>query len=177
MNRYHVLAIVCFISGFTALAYSVYLGEGKVYWLVIFPIIEGTGLFSFLGILLVFLGFILLMVAFVSGSYEWVGIDDFDWDDFVHGDEYEYYSRRHPRSKKTAKKGKGKPKSSASRPSAQYDDHMRARPRRSIKSGGVIFIGPIPIIWGSDKRIGYLMAVVAVILVVIFLIFTLAWVF
>lgn len=181
MNRYHLLAMVCFISGFTALAYSVYLGEGKVYWLVIFPVIEGTGLFSFLGILLVFLGFILLMVAFVSGSYEWVGFGDFNWDDFEPDDEY--YSRRHIRPKKTAKKGKGKLKSSASRPSSQYDDQMRgyppydqSRPRRSIKSGGVIFIGPIPIIWGSDKRIGYIMAVVAVILVIIFLIFTLAWI-
>ena len=175
MNRYHVLAMVCFISGFTALTYSIYLGEGKVYWLVIFPVIEGTGLFSFFGILLVFLGFILLMVAFVSGSYEWGGFEDFDWDDFVYDDEY--YSRRHPRPKKTAKKGKGSQKSSASRPSSQYDDQMRARPRRSIKTGGVLFIGPIPIIWGSDKRIGYIMAVVAVILVVIILIFALAWVF
>jgi uncharacterized protein (TIGR00304 family) len=131
---------------------------------VIIPIIEGSGILSFAGILLIFLGFILLMVAFVSGSYEWGSIDDLGWDNIND----ESYSKQ--RAKKTTKARK-----LPQHPPGQQP--QPSRPRRAIKTGGVIFIGPIPIIWGSDKRIGYIMAIVAVVLVVIFLIFTLAWVF
>jgi uncharacterized membrane protein len=178
MNKYHILSIICFISGFLLLAISIYQGEGKVYWIVIFPVIEGSGLLSFAGILLIFLGFIMLMVAFVSGSFEWVGMGELGWDD-----EDDYPRSRSVSGQKT--KGDGSTKKArkldpgTSREAPRDSGYPPTRPRRrgGIRSGGVIFIGPIPIIWGSDKKIGFMMAIVAIILVVIFLIFTMAWMF
>ena len=164
-------AFLCFISGFILLALSVTLGGGKVTWAVIIFVIEGSGVYSFLGmlgILLVFLGFIFLLIAFAHGSYETVRFEDF-WDD---QDEYELVRR----PKKRTKKGAGK--TALKQPLKQSQQPgSRPRPRTTVKSGGVIFIGPIPIIWGSDRKIAYVMAVVAVILVVIFLVFALSWIF
>ncbi|BFH72638.1 DUF131 domain-containing protein [Sulfurisphaera javensis] len=39
--------------------------------------------------------------------------------------------------------------------------------------GGVIFIGPIPIVFGSSKKIARVMLIIGVIIFVLFLIFTL----
>lgn len=164
MNKYHLLSVLCFIAGFILLALSISLGNGKVYWAVIIFVIEGSGWYSFLGILgilLVFLGFIFLLIGFVSSSFEWATLED-----LAGGDEEEYYSKHRPG--KQLKKGLNKPRT---------NQLEKRGPRRSIKTGGVIFIGPIPIIWGSDKRIAYIMAIVAVVLVVIFLLFAVAWVF
>ncbi|MCK5560543.1 MAG: DUF131 domain-containing protein [Thermoplasmata archaeon] len=117
-----------------------------------------------MGILLVFLGFIFLLIAFVSSSYELVGLGELGWDD-----EVEYDSAKRP--KKRTKKGAAK--TATKQPIKQPQPRPRAR--TSVKTGGVIFIGPIPIIWGSDRKIAYIMAIVAVVLVIAFLIFTLAW--
>lgn len=165
-----MISILCFISGFILLALSVSLSEGKVYWAVIIFVIEGSGVYSFLGmlgILLVFLGFIFLLIAFAHSSYESVRFEDF-WDD---EDEYELIRR----PKKRTKKGAGKTALKQPIKQQQQTPGPRQRPRTTVKSGGVIFIGPIPLIWGSDRKIAYIMAIVSVVLVVTFLIFTLAW--
>jgi len=164
MNKYHLLSVLCFIAGFILLALSISLGNGKVYWAVIIFVIEGSGWYSFLGILgilLIFLGFIFLLIGFVSSSFEWATLEDLGWND-----EEKYYSKHQP--EKQLKKRINKPRT----------NHLEKRvPRSSIKTGGVIFIGPIPIIWGSDKRITYIMVIVTVVLVVIFLLFAVAWIF
>jgi uncharacterized protein (TIGR00304 family) len=50
----------------------------------------------------------------------------------------------------------------------------RKRPKSGISSGGVVFIGPVPIVWGSNKGIGKTMIYVALgitlILVILFII-------
>ncbi|WP_455392083.1 TIGR00304 family membrane protein [[Eubacterium] cellulosolvens] len=167
MNKYHIMSILCFILAFILLAFSISKGEGKVYWAVIIPIIEGTGLFSFLGVIFIFLGFIFLMIALVSGSYEWVPLEDFGWGE----------AEEKPRARKIPAKGTSKSKTYREERGPTEMWSQRQYPQRTTKSGGVIFIGPIPIIWGSDRRIAYIMAVVAVILAVIFLLFALAWIF
>jgi uncharacterized protein (TIGR00304 family) len=106
------------------------------------------------------------LIAFVSSSYELVGLGELGWDD-----EVEYDSAKRP--KKRTKKGDAK--TATKQPIKQPQQQPRPRPRTSVKTGGVIFIGPIPIIWGSDRKIAYIMAIVAVVLVISFLIFTLAW--
>lgn len=35
-----------------------------------------------------------------------------------------------------------------------------------IKTGGVIFLGPIPIVWGSDRRIGRTMLYIAIVITI-----------
>ena len=177
MNKYHIFSIICFIFGFLLLALSVYLGDGKVYWAVIVLVVEGSGLYSLLGVLgiiLIFLGFIFLLIAFLSSSFELISLEDLERDELG----YEYYETVGARPKKAMKRQGTLTKSGKTR-SPPYPPERRPQPqpRRQIKTGGVVFIGPIPIIWGSDNKIAYMMAIVSVVLVVIFLIFALAWLF
>ena len=159
MNKYTVLSILCFIAGVFLLILGGSQGQGKVYWIVFFPVFEGTGIFSIVGILLIILGIFLFMFSLAAGSFELVGFGglggfkDFDPD-------HDYDHDRPPR------KG-GAPVSTRKRPVQ--------RPKAAIKSGGVIFIGPIPIIWGSDKKTGQIMAIVALVLAITFVIVVIAW--
>lgn len=45
-----------------------------------------------------------------------------------------------------------------------------------VSSGGLILIGPFPIVWGSDKKVGKNMLYVALIITVILIVLTLLWV-
>ena len=49
--------------------------------------------------------------------------------------------------------------------------------RSKVTTGGLIFIGPFPIVWGSDKKVGKNMMYVALIITVILIVLTLLWVF
>lgn len=51
-------------------------------------------------------------------------------------------------------------------PAGQTQSTMAARPER--KYGGVVMIGPIPIVFGSDQRIARTMLIVAIALIAIF---------
>jgi len=93
------------------------------------------------------------------------------WDELDDFGTAEPYPPAKHRTNSNGKKGR------TDHPERRPPQQDQIRTRSNIRSGGVIFIGPIPIIWGSDKRIGYMMAVVAVILAVIFLIVTLGFVF
>ena len=41
------------------------------------------------------------------------------------------------------------------------------KPRKSVKGGGVVLIGPIPVIFGSDTKTAIILAVLAIVLIVI----------
>jgi uncharacterized protein (TIGR00304 family) len=131
-------------------------GEGEVYWAVIIPIFHGTGAIFFVGTILIILAIFLLMIGFVSrwGNIEWGSLDDLKDDDYR-----EPYTSSRDRTR--YKRGRAPPRTPAR--------------RTSVKHGGVVFIGPIPIIWGSDKKIATIMAVVALILVIIFVLFIITW--
>lgn len=45
-----------------------------------------------------------------------------------------------------------------------------------VTTGGMLFIGPIPIVWGSDKKVNKNMWYVAIIITVILVVLTLLWV-
>jgi uncharacterized protein (TIGR00304 family) len=58
------------------------------------------------------------------------------------------------------------------------DVEIKAVKKRSkVRSGGMILIGPFPIVWGTDKKIGKNMLYVALIITVIMIVLTLIWVF
>jgi len=49
----------------------------------------------------------------------------------------------------------------------------KERPETKVKGGGVIFIGPIPIIFGSDKRYAIIAILLAIMLMVLAIVFRL----
>jgi uncharacterized protein (TIGR00304 family) len=55
----------------------------------------------------------------------------------------------------------------------QYEDKERpTKKKTSIKGGGVVLIGPIPIVFGSNWKIAFVMMIVAIILIlVVFFVF------
>ena len=166
MNKYTGLSILCFIAGVFLLILGGSQGQGKVYWIIFFPVFEGTGIFSIVGILLVMLGIFFFMFSLAAGSFELVGFgglgglgglegfEDFDPD---HNHDHDRPLRKH-------------------RTPASAQHRPVQKPKTSIKSGGVIFIGPIPIIWGSDKKTGYIMAIVALVLAITFVLVFIAWI-
>lgn len=166
MNKYFILSIICLIVGALLLGLGISEGQGKVYWVVIFPVIEGTGVFSFLGVLLIIIGIVLLMVSFVSGSIEWVGFDDLELD------RPEPYPTTDPHPRQPYKKPKRYRDKRDYERKPPRDFERRPKKRTSDKTGGMVFIGPLPIIWGSDRKITYIMALVSVVLVIILLIYT-----
>ena len=170
MNKYFILSILCFIIGFFLLGLGISQGQGKIYWAVIFTIFEGAAIFSFLGLMLIILGIIFLMLGLSGGTVELVGLNE------MFGDEDRIYPHPIPHhygpGYKRGRKPIHKPKSKYGQSPAQ---DYPAEPRTRVKTGGVVFIGPIPIIWGSDKNIAYIMALVALIIVIIVAIFIFAW--
>jgi uncharacterized protein (TIGR00304 family) len=175
MNRYMILSILCFIAGGSFLGIAVSQGEAAVYWLLIIPVFQGTGPYSFAGTLLIIAGIITFMVGLASGSFQFVSLDEF------YAEFDEPYPTKHARD--TGSKAGGAKRNNSRQPefstaggpavdrSYGCETRPATKPRSTIKTGGVVFIGPIPIIWGSDKKIAYIMALVSVVLVVIFLIY------
>jgi uncharacterized protein (TIGR00304 family) len=47
------------------------------------------------------------------------------------------------------------------------DQRPRPQPRKSIKGGGVVLIGPIPVVFGSDAKTAMILMVLAIILIVV----------
>lgn len=145
MNKYHAGAVLCLIIAITFLAMSIANDEGAVHLFLIFPVITVNSLFSGLGALFIFLTFILFFIGFAAG-YELVG-----WDEISQ-------SPQQP-----ARKGK---------PDGQ-EPHPHASKRVNIKGGGVVLIGPIPIIFGSDQRLTVILVALALAIMVMAFLFIL----
>ena len=176
MNKYFILAISCFIFGGIIIAIGIIQGAETASWAIIIPpIFIGSGWPFSIGSLLIFIGFIIMYIGFFSRAFNFMEEDEFEIESPI----------RRPLRSTT---GKPKPANLGVQTSKQCSaakaykqpvgtNYYQPRPRSTFKTGGVIFIGPIPILWGSDKKIATIMAVVTVILVVIFLIFTVSWIF
>lgn len=49
---------------------------------------------------------------------------------------------------------------------SQSQQGPRPQPRKSIKGGGVVLIGPIPVVFGSDAKTAMILMVLAIILII-----------
>jgi len=123
MNKCHILSLFCFIIGIIFLALGFLQGdvEGGVF--VVFPFIAGSGIFAFLGVILIIIAILLFMFGFASG---------------IETDQPDYDYKEQPPQKKT-----------------------------SVKGGGVVLIGPIPIVFGSNWKIALVLMIVAIIIIII----------
>jgi len=105
------ISILLFIMGVSFIIASFLTGEAKAGLFIIFPFIYGTGLFMFVGIILIFIS---MLLFFFSFPYE-----------------------------------KG------------YEIEE--------KKGGLILIGPIPIIITDDRKIGLLLLIISLVFIFLFL--------
>ncbi len=110
-----------FFAGVLTIALAVARGEANMYLVVVIPVIVGTGSLAFLGIFLVFAGFMLTFLMWpLRPGTEPGGRDDVP----------------------------GSPQGTS--PARRW--------------GGVLFLGPIPVIFGSDPRMTRTMLLLGVVL-------------
>ena len=110
-----------FVAGVLMMALAVAQRQANVYLVLVIPVIVGTGPLAFLGIILVFAGFLLTFLLWPARLVEDPGNRD-----------------------------------------AAPTSPAGAAPAR--RWGGVLFLGPIPVIFGSDPRMARTMLLIGVIL-------------
>ena len=57
------------------------------------------------------------------------------------------------------------------RESASLEDRSQETRDEKIKGGGVILIGPVPVVFGTDKRYALLLVILAIVLMLLSIIF------
>ena len=111
-------------------------------------LIEGNMLFS-IGILVIFVGFLLILIGIALSLHQ-------------ESRSTQSYSNR------TDAFGREPRFESTSDSETQFNEYSPAKESRTeIKTGGVIMIGPIPIIFGSDKEGAKTAAILAIILMLL----------
>lgn len=135
------LGLISLVLGIVLIAYSVKSGGSELFFVLIFPVLYGSDLYGILGMLLLLAAFIILPLSLA------------------------YHQASGSDGPKSYKKDAG----SGGEGREYYTDMDYGIERKKVKSStsGVIFIGPIPIIFGSDKGVARWMMVVAGIIAVI----------
>ncbi len=144
MRKLNIVGYLLFIAGVALIIMGIVRGESHVALFLIFPVIYGEGALSFLGILLIFIGIFLIFLS----PIHWIGREH------VHED-ISSYPPVFPEESYTA------------------EPELRVEPRKEKRYAGVILIGPIPIVIGSDKNMVMVALTVTIIFLVIFLLLVL----
>jgi len=118
MNKFHLLSMIFFILGFGLILLAISSGEVKGGFFVVFPFLVGAGIYASLGILLIFLAFIMLIFGIFESFKE-----------------------------------------------ENFEIEPTEMPEKKIEGGGVVLIGPFPIVFGTNLRIALILIVLAIILV------------
>ena len=133
------------MGGILLLVLSVIRGEGAAGIALFIPFFLGTGPFSSLGVLLIFIGMMVLFYAFFQGAAG------------ASRDEEAAVANEEPGAGATAK---------AAEPAGP-----NTAPRPIVRGGAVIMIGPVPIIVGSDSFVARNLMLLAMGLMVLAIIF------
>ena len=123
MNKFHLLSMIFFILGFGLILMAISSGEVKGGFFVVFPFLVGTGIYASLGILLIFLAFVMLIFGI---------LESFKGEDF--------------------------------------EIEPTEMPEKKVEGGGVVLIGPFPIVFGTNSRIALILIVLAITLIFLFLV-------
>ena len=146
-NNYLVGAICLFIIAAVLMGIAVQRGEAQVGLFLIFPFISGGGLFMGLGLLFVIFGIIVLVLGAMRG-FTIMAMDEMMAEDF---------EEPQGPSKRKAK----------SRPRTVGDEEVPARRiTGGFPSSGVVFIGPVPIVFGPNAKVTKLMLYLSIVLVI-----------
>jgi len=126
MDKRNIIPVFALIAGIFLVVLSIIEGQANIALLFIIPIIYGTGAYLAIGILLIFLSFIMFFLFIGPLKVE----------------------RRETKGERT-------------------------KTHKESSYGGVIFIGPIPIIFGKDKSVAkkmmYLGLLIALILAAVYI--------
>ena len=134
MNRFLAIAIMLLIGGIALLGFSVAEGESSAGIFVVFPVLIGSGIWAFLGMMCIMGA---LIFGFMGIGARFAGFGDLD----------------------------------ESEPRDQQGQGPRQRTGPAVKGGGVMLIGPIPIIFGSDTKLTIVLAILAIIMMVVMMFF------
>lgn len=124
MKKFYFCYMLLLTGAFLFFLLGIINNELEVGFFLIFPIIIGSGIFSFLGFVLLFSSIVLFIYKFV------LSID---------------------------------------KSTDLYYDRDYKKPKKTIKTGGIVLIGPIPILFGSNWKITLLMIIISFIILLIFL--------
>lgn len=138
MNRFLAIAILLLICGIALLGFSVAEGESSAGVFVVFPVLIGSGLWAFLGMMCIMGA---LIFGFMGIGARFAGFGDFD--------------ESEPRAQQKQGQGQG----------------PRQRTGPAVRGGGVVLIGPLPIIFGSDTKLTIVLVILAIIMMVVMMFF------
>lgn len=167
MRALTAVGLAMILLGIAAIAVGVIRGEVTLALLVIIPVIYGSGLYALLGSLLVFLGFAITFFSMMGSQVRRYGDGylggDYTGDGYTEQREYPGY---------TAEDYPAYPREPGQRSGTEG-----ARQRRRSDFGGVVFIGPIPILFGSGKTLkgSRLLTAMAIISAILFALFILGF--
>ncbi|UCD13024.1 MAG: TIGR00304 family protein [Thermoplasmatales archaeon] len=123
MNKYHTLSILFFIGGLVFFLIGVFTGNVEAGFFLVFPFFVGSGIYSVLGIIFVFIAILLFMFGYASTAADAIGL--------------------------------------------QFEENKHdVESKKSVKGGGVVLVGPIPIVFGSNWKIAVIMMVLAILLTI-----------
>ena len=136
MNRFLAIAILLLFCGIALLGFSVAEGESSAGVFVVFPVLIGSGIWAFLGMMCIMGA---LIFGFMGFGARLAGFGDFDSSE------------------------PGEPQRQGQGP--------RQRTGPAVRGGGVVFIGPLPIIFGSDTKLTIVLVILAIIMMVVMMFF------
>lgn len=142
-----ILGYILFGIGVILIIMGIFTGSSHVALFLIFPVIYGKGLLSFLGCLLIFFGIFLILLSLHFGDKE--------SEEYYPPPNEEYY------------------------PPPNYEEFSQNEifPQKEVRKekryGGVILIGPIPIVIGSDKNMVIIALTISLIILSLFIIYLL----
>jgi len=119
------------IAAAAVLIAGIYTGQLEIYFFLIFPVIYGNGAYALLA-------FVLIIAAFISSFLSIVSMPDVP-----------------------ARTGEIQEEGSTFREDNVTRSEGSNERKRAGTFGGVILIGPVPIVFGSDRRIAWYMLLVA----------------
>lgn len=143
MNKYFLLAVLSLIISIACLGASVASGEGAVHIFLIFPVISVNSIFSGLGALFLIMTFIFVFLGFVTG-FEPVSLEELQSE---------------------MRGGDVRTPQQSSPPPAQGSKRI------NVQGGGVVLVGPIPIIFGSNQKLTLILVIISLIIMVLAIVF------
>jgi len=123
MNKFYFFSLFFLVVGITFFFLGFLSGDVKTGFFIIFPFLSGSGIYAFLGFVLIIIAIFLFMFGFSNYSE----IDEFQTDKF----------------------------------------QDRTNKKSSLKGGGFVLIGPIPIVFASNYKIAIVLMIIAIILVLL----------
>lgn len=141
MARWRSLGLVCLAGAAASLGWGALQGDLQVALLVVFPVVYGSGPWAVLGIGLLMAGFVALLLEAASGL---------------------------PGGPPGRGPGHGRDPfeggSGEARESAWGEEPGEPEAESGFRGGGVVMLGPIPIVLGSDGRTTMIVMALAVLL-------------